>query len=49
MWFVGLWWSCGSGCLNESPSEKEGKLKNLLPFTLDFWGLNESPSEKEGK
>ena len=35
--------------LNESPSEKEGKLGSaeaLVPFN---GGLNESPSEKEGK
>ena len=36
-------------CLNESPSEKEGKL--LPPVTEDtvLQSLNESPSEKEGK
>ena len=36
-------------CLNESPSEKEGKriLRSLTPRSLNR--LNESPSEKEGK
>ena len=36
-------------CLNESPSEKEGKcaLENSGQGTLE--SLNESPSEKEGK
>ena len=36
-------------CLNESPSEKEGKFsENLNPISI-LQGLNESPSEKEGK
>ena len=35
-------------CLNESPSEKEGKFN---PFAIEWnaGSLNESPSEKEGK
>ena len=36
--------------LNESPSEKEGKLRSLLRRRLVHSdSLNESPSEKEGK
>ena len=36
--------------LNESPSEKEGKLKDLTSCSEpDILALNESPSEKEGK
>ena len=37
------------GTLNESPSEKEGKLER--PHIAASWEgtLNESPSEKEGK
>ena len=34
--------------LNESPSEKEGKLK-VIDGAGVIVGLNESPSEKEGK
>ena len=36
-------------CLNESPSEKEGKLAKGNPPSYPASGLNESPSEKEGK
>ena len=36
-------------CLNESPSEKEGKLGLLNRRAPSPLGLNESPSEKEGK
>ena len=36
-------------CLNESPSEKEGKLKTALCTVWSPISLNESPSEKEGK
>ena len=35
--------------LNESPSEKEGKLVSGRPVMGCFITLNESPSEKEGK
>ena len=35
--------------LNESPSEKEGKLSSSRSCSLMSEGLNESPSEKEGK
>ena len=35
--------------LNESPSEKEGKLKPKFLLSFVALGLNESPSEKEGK
>ena len=35
--------------LNESPSEKEGKSRNICIVPLDAICLNESPSEKEGK
>ena len=35
-------------CLNESPSEKEGKF-NVKPISAYEDSLNESPSEKEGK
>ena len=35
--------------LNESPSEKEGKLAVLNAFLVQIVTLNESPSEKEGK
>ena len=35
--------------LNESPSEKEGKLSRNGVFSGGVFGLNESPSEKEGK
>ena len=45
---LGLWWSCGSGCLNESPSQKEGK-SFRRPDRRRSSRLNESPSEKEGK
>ena len=37
------------GGLNESPSEKEGKLPHLPTALLKELRLNESPSEKEGK
>ena len=37
-------------CLNESPSEKEGKCRLDGCFQFGYFlGLNESPSEKEGK
>ena len=36
-------------CLNESPSEKEGKLAGMAGVAVGAVGLNESPSEKEGK
>ena len=35
--------------LNESPSEKEGKLYDADSVGLTGAALNESPSEKEGK
>ena len=35
--------------LNESPSEKEGKLVQDGDFKVSGVTLNESPSEKEGK
>ena len=35
--------------LNESPSEKEGKLPTCLAAGAVMTSLNESPSEKEGK
>ena len=39
-----------SASLNESPSEKEGKLlRRALRRFPRFRSLNESPSEKEGK
>ena len=38
-----------SGALNESPSEKEGKLSILNRTVYSPFALNESPSEKEGK
>ena len=38
-----------SACLNESPSEKEGKSLHVLATAQDWVSLNESPSEKEGK
>ncbi len=43
-------WQYGNLCLNESPSEKEGKSQGL-PFAKPYRlrSLNESPSEKEGK
>ena len=39
----------GHLCLNESPSEKEGKLITPGNRQLAVSSLNESPSEKEGK
>ena len=33
-------------CLNESPSEKEGKSHESVELTVPTRGLNESPSEK---
>ena len=36
-------------CLNESPSEKEGKFDDHGEDSTTNFGLNESPSEKEGK
>ena len=36
-------------CLNESPSEKEGKLMTDDGEPVGMLSLNESPSEKEGK
>ena len=41
--------SISSQCLNESPSEKEGKSNRESFFADVHKGLNESPSEKEGK
>ena len=38
-----------TGCLNESPSEKEGKYVLRDGAVLVGLPLNESPSEKEGK
>ena len=38
-----------SPCLNESPSEKEGKSRRGIQSPRTITGLNESPSEKEGK
>ena len=38
-----------STTLNESPSEKEGKLVQDGDFKVSGVTLNESPSEKEGK
>ena len=35
--------------LNESPSEKEGKLGAVRLSVTEVKPLNESPSEKEGK
>ena len=35
--------------LNESPSEKEGKVRVTNVETGESFSLNESPSEKEGK
>ena len=35
--------------LNESPSEKEGKLRPAAEHAAEIAALNESPSEKEGK
>ena len=35
--------------LNESPSEKEGKLQTAPKNLMSSLTLNESPSEKEGK
>ena len=35
--------------LNESPSEKEGKLAPVFTWLYENISLNESPSEKEGK
>ena len=43
---------CVSGvyrCLNESPSEKEGKYQAPPYEPRSIASLNESPSEKEGK
>jgi len=36
-------------CLNESPSQKEGKSLTLMVMRFERVGLNESPSQKEGK
>ena len=41
--------SVDGGTLNESPSEKEGKYKDLNTLAVALLALNESPSEKEGK
>ena len=38
-----------TACLNESPSEKEGKSAASTIKQAQENGLNESPSEKEGK
>ena len=50
----GNFWSAffsgmSDGTLNESPSEKEGKLPARAPGESRLDSLNESPSEKEGK
>ena len=44
-------WSGASGysCLNESPSQKEGKFAHSIPGETINPRLNESPSKKEGK
>ena len=36
-------------CLNESPSEKEGKFRDFAVLVPAGGRLNESPTEKEGK
>ena len=36
-------------CLNESPSQKEGKSGAVTDVRVTNVGLNESPSKKEGK
>ena len=36
-------------CLNESPSQKEGKWSRADGQCFPIWSLNESPSQKEGK
>ena len=36
-------------CLNESPSQKEGKSVKVIDGAGVVLGLNESPSQKEGK
>ena len=41
--------ACRGGCLNESPSKKEGKWSERSTGVLTGPGLNESPSKKEGK
>ena len=41
--------SPGTGTLNESPSEKEGKCAAIERPLIGITSLNESPSEKEGK
>ena len=41
--------SVDGGTLNESPSEKEGKLSRRVISGFPNLSLNESPSEKEGK
>ena len=38
-----------ANALNESPSEKEGKLASSIAAKASTLPLNESPSEKEGK
>ena len=43
------WLPSATRCLNESPSEKEGKYETYSPPEITPQGLNESPSEKEGK
>ncbi len=42
-------YAAAASTLNESPSEKEGKLGCRKRLTVDPKTLNESPSEKEGK
>ena len=42
-------YACYGYCLNESPSEKEGKWAFSQSIHPAEQGLNESPSEKEGK
>ena len=42
-------WEVWGSALNESPSEKEGKLREWVDWANGVLSLNESPSEKEGK
>ena len=46
---VGWRFASTASSLNESPSEKEGKLLRWSATSKEFSRLNESPSEKEGK
>ena len=47
--WLALGFLVGLHCLNESPSEKEGKLPPAIEASPPPRRLNESPSEKEGK